>query len=75
MLAPTDGLNDLQKELLKLYANSISEESLLEIKSLLSQFFARKATEEMDVFMVEKGLTGKDMVDWANEHSRSESSH
>ncbi len=75
MLAPTDGLNDLQKELLKLYANSISEESLLEIKSLLSQFFARKATEEMDVFMAEKGLTGKDMVDWANEHNRSESSH
>ena len=69
MLSPTDGLNNLQKELLKLYADNISEESLL------SQFFAQKATEEMDVFMVEKGLTGKNMVDWANEHNRIESSH
>lgn len=75
MLAPTDELNNLQKELLKLYANNISEESLSEIKSLLSQFFAQKATEEMDVFMVEKGLTGKNMVDWANKHNRIESSH
>ncbi len=42
------GLSNLQVELLKLCANDISEENLLEIKFLLAAYFAQKATEAMD---------------------------
>jgi len=36
-------LSNLQKELLKLYANGISDEQLIEIKWMLVQYFADKA--------------------------------
>ncbi len=67
------GLSTLQRELLKLYANHISDENLLEIKSLLAQYFAQKAPEAMDKVWTEKGLIEQDMIDWTNEHNRRKS--
>ena len=69
------GLSNLQQELLKLYANNISEENLYEIKQLLTNYFAEKATQAMDKVWEEKGLTPQDMIDWTNEHHRRKSSH
>ena len=69
------GLSNLQIELLKLYNNNISEERLMEIKLLLSNYFAQKATELMDKVWDEKGLTEQDMINWTNEHNRRKSSH
>ena len=65
-------LSNLQLELLRLYSNSISDESLLEIKQLLARYFADKATNAMDKIWEEKGLTEQDMVAWTNEHNRAE---
>lgn len=42
-------LSNLQLELLKLYANNIDGKKLLEIKLLLSNYFAQKATEAIDI--------------------------
>ncbi len=64
-------LSNLQLELLRLYSNRISDESLLEIKQLLARYFADKATNAMDKIWEEKGLTEQDMVVWTNEHNRS----
>ena len=64
-------LSNLQLELLRLYSNSISDESLLEIKQLLARYVADKATNAMDKIWEEKGLTEQDMVVWTNEHNRS----
>ena len=69
-LAPTSGLSNLQIELLKLYANNVSNETLHDIKLLLSNYFAEKATQAMDKVWEEKGLTAQDMVDWTHEHHR-----
>jgi len=66
------GLSNLQRELLKLYANDVSESSLLEIKQILARYFADKATEAMDEVWEEKSLTEQDMFDWTNEHNRAE---
>jgi hypothetical protein len=66
------GLSNVQKELLKLYANDVSEETLFEIKRLLAQHFAEKASRAMDNLCDEKNLTEQDMVDWTNEHHRAE---
>ena len=69
------GLSNLQQELLKLYANNVSEESLHEIKMLLTNYFAEKATQAMDKVWEEKGLTPQDMIEWTNEHHRRKGSH
>jgi len=68
----TVGLSNIQKELLKLYANNVSEETLLEIKQILAKYFAEKATSAMDEFWDENNLTEQTMIDWTNEHNRAQ---
>ena len=67
-----EAMSNLQLELLRLYGNGVSEESLREIKTMLAKYFADKATDAMDQVWDEKGLTEQTMIDWANEHNRSE---
>lgn len=65
------GLTNLQLELLKIFSIPLQEEQIKEIKMLLSQYFADKATEEMDRLWDEKGWSQETMEEWANEHMRS----
>ena len=62
--------SNLQLELLKLYANGISDEQLLEIKWLVGRYFPEKATAGMDGFIEEKGLTPQDILEKSKEHHR-----
>ncbi len=71
----TIGLSNIQKELLKLYANDVSDETLFEIKQILAQYFAEKATSAMDEFWDENDLNEQTMIDWTNEHNRAETRH
>jgi hypothetical protein len=68
----TVGLSNLQKELLKLYANNVSDETLLEIKQILAKYFAEQATSAMDEFWEGNNLTEQTMIDWTNEHNRAQ---
>jgi hypothetical protein len=72
---PSKPLSNLQTELLKLYANNLSEKDLFEIKLMLGKYFAQKATETMDEVWEKNNLSEKDMNNWSNEHNRFESSH
>ena len=72
MLPQTTHLSNLQIELLKLYANNISEKYIFEIRILLANYFAQKATEAMDKVWEQQNLTEQDMIDWTNEHNRLE---
>lgn len=67
-------LSNLQIELLKLYANGVSEKNLHEIKLMLAKYFADKASDAMDAVWEEKKLTAQDMIDWTNEHNRAQNS-
>ena len=69
---PDIGLSNLQKELLQLYGNNVSEQTLKEIKGVLARFFAEKATNSMDSVWDDQKLTPEDMTRWANEHNRIE---
>lgn len=64
-------LSNLQLELLKIFSRNISDEQLLEIKSILSAYFAEKATTEMDRLWDEKGWTHETMTQWLKEHMRT----
>jgi len=65
------GLSKIQKDLLELFPNDVSEEELFEIKLLLSHYFAEKATNAMDKFLDENGIDNETVNGWANEHNRS----
>ncbi|HEY8780534.1 MAG TPA: hypothetical protein VIM16_02875 [Mucilaginibacter sp.] len=75
MITQQSRLSNLQKELLKLYANNISDEDLLEIRLLLSQYFAKKATDEMDKFLDEHEIDEDTLTKWSHEHNRYEGSN
>ncbi len=69
---PMQELSNLQVELLKLYSNGVAEKNLHEIKLMLANYFAEKASDAMDEVWEEKNLTAQDMIDWTNEHNRTE---
>lgn len=65
-------LTNLQLQLLKSFYFNIPSEQLEEIKTLLANYFATKATEEMDKIWVENNWSQKTMDIWVNEHLRLE---
>ena len=72
MVTQQAGLSNLQQELLKLYGNNVSEETLLEIKRILARYFAERASNAMDTVWDERGVNLQDMAGWAAEHNRVE---
>ena len=64
-------LSNLQLELLKIFSRNISDEQLLEIKGILSRYFADKASNEFEKLAEENGWTAETYRKWANEHNRS----
>jgi hypothetical protein len=65
-------LSNVQVELLKLFSSSVSDQQLMEIKLLLSDYFTRQATLAMDKVWDEKQLSEEEMKKWSNEHNRHE---
>ena len=64
-------LTNLQLELLKLFHYDLNEQELLEIKDLLAQYFANRASEEMDAFWDEHDLDDSTINEWLNDHRRT----
>ena len=62
-------LTNVQIELMKLFNTNLSENELIELKDLLSRFYANKAITEADAIWDEKGLTDEDMDKWLNKKS------
>ena len=67
---PAKKMTNVQLELLKLFNYQISDEELLELKQLLSDFFAKKVSEDMDRFLEDNDLNSADIEQWLNEHNR-----
>ena len=65
------GFSNLQLELLKLYALNVPDKNLLEIKSLLADYFARQADEAMDKIWKEKEWGAEKIKKWKKGHYRS----
>ncbi len=72
MVEQTGVLTNLQLEILQIFKYELEEKQLLEIKELLANYFADKATQEMDRLWDEKGWTEETMEEWSNEHMRTE---
>lgn len=60
--------SNLQIELLKLYQNNISEQDLLYIKKFLSNYFANKASEQFEDFILQNNISTEEVNNWSKEH-------
>lgn len=70
-LEQSSKLSNLQLELLKIFSRNISDEQLLEVKEILSRYFADKASDEFEKLAEERGWTAETYKQWANEHNRT----
>ncbi|MEM6262123.1 MAG: hypothetical protein AAGI38_06410 [Bacteroidota bacterium] len=70
-MIPLKKLTNLQLELLQMFEKELPDEQLLEVRDLLSAYFAKKATDEMDKLWEERGWTQQTMDNWLNEHMRT----
>ena len=64
-------LTNLQLELLKMFQYELSENQLIEIKMLLSNYFAKKASDEIDKLWDAKGWNNHTMEEWLNANLKS----
>lgn len=60
-------LTNLQLEIIKLYTTNLNRQELLEVKQILSNFFAQKAIKEADKIWDEQNLSDQEMDTWLNE--------
>jgi len=63
----TAPLSNLQQELLKLYAQNITEQQLNDIKQILAQYFAQQAIQSADQVWEQRKLSQDDIDVWLNE--------
>ncbi|MFK7983265.1 MAG: hypothetical protein AB8G86_25010 [Saprospiraceae bacterium] len=57
-------LTNLQLELLKIYSFNLADNQLLEIRDILANYFADKATKEMDKLWEENDWSAATMDEW-----------
>lgn len=62
-------LTNVQIELMKLFNTNLSDRELIELKNLLSGFYADKAISEADRLWQDRGLTNDDMDKLLNNNS------
>ena len=67
----TQKLTNLQLELLKVFSYQLNQQQLMDIKNLLTNYFAEQATQEMDKLWEENNWDTDTMTTWANEHLRT----
>ncbi len=66
-------LTNVPMELLKIFPEDMSDEQVLEMKLLLSNYFANKAMDEFDRLEKINGWTKETYAKWSNEHWRTNS--
>lgn len=63
-------LTNMQLELLKLFQYNLPDKQLAEIKNMLTKYFAKSATAEMDKLWDENSWDNNTIKDWTKEHLR-----
>ena len=73
VLETPTSFSNLQKELLKLYAVNVADEDLLQIRLMIGNYFANKATNAVEIFLAENSISTTTYNNWENEHNRKSS--
>jgi len=70
-MAATAKLTNLQLELIKMFSFQLNDNQLIEIRDILTEYFATKATNEMDKLWTNSGWSDDTMNNWINEHMKT----
>jgi len=69
-MSAAPSLSNIQRELLKVYSQEVSDDDLLNIKRYLAKYFASKAINEADEIWDKKGYNDETMRKWQNEDDK-----
>jgi hypothetical protein len=64
-------LSEAQLQLLRLFNRDVDDADWLEIRRMITQYFAKKATQAADKLWDEEGWSDQTMNDWLNSHQRT----
>jgi len=67
----TQKFSNLQLELIKVFNYQLNDVQLIEIRDILTKYFADKATQEMDKLWIENKWNSNTIDNWAEEHLRT----
>lgn len=70
-MKPSSGLTNLQLELLKVFSVELDDSQLLDIRKLLADYFAKKATEGIDKLWDDNKWDQSTIEKWSQEHMRT----
>lgn len=70
-IIPTGKFTQPQLELLRMFSHQFPEKVWMEIRDLLSAYFLKKATEEMDNLFKQKEWGDDKIKEWAQTHMRT----
>ena len=64
-------LSNLQLELLQTFSRTLSEKQLLEIRQLLTAYFAQKIDDDVDALFEQNNWDATKVDEWLGEHLRT----
>ena len=64
-------MTEAQLELLRLFNRDIDDADWVEIRRMITQYFANKASQAADKLWNEQGWSDQTMSDWLNTHQRT----
>jgi hypothetical protein len=70
-MQPSPNFTNLQLELLKVFSFDLEEKQLNDVRELLTHYFAKNLTKEMDKLWDEQSWTDGIMQEWSNQHLRT----
>jgi len=72
MMVLEQPLSNLQLELLKMYSHDLDDSDLIAVQRLLANFFAERATKQMDALWDKEGWNNDIMDEWLSDSSITE---
>ncbi|MBS1642312.1 MAG: hypothetical protein JST94_12605 [Bacteroidetes bacterium] len=70
-ITPTGKFTKAQLDLLKLFSKDMPDETWVELRHVISQHFANKATAEIDKIFEENNWGQEKIEEWSKEHMRT----
>lgn len=67
----TKPLTNLQIELLRSFNYEVDDNQLVEIREILTNYFAKKVSDNIDQLFDDKGWDDSKLDEWSDEHMRT----
>lgn len=69
----TEKLSNMQIELINMFNYNLSTKQLIDVKDVLSDYFAKQVTTQIDDYFEKNSLDNSTIEKWSKEHMRKKS--